>query len=109
MTTPATNEAARIPVPVADRTVNLNSAASGGALGGATGGVRWTARWRAGIGHLGAASESNSLFTAGSPQTRTNAVRIAHGSHALNTRLGESWVSVTGAVSDIGDDCPVFF
>ena len=42
MANPATMAASKMPVPVADRILSLNSAASGFAPAGATGGTRWT-------------------------------------------------------------------
>ena len=48
--------ASKMPVPVADRRLSLNSAASGFAPGGATGGTRWTRLCKYGTASLGAAN-----------------------------------------------------
>src|SRR6185503_20204442 len=100
---PASNEASRIPVPVAESQLSLNTASSGGVglavVGtGTMGGVRTTTLCKPGTGKAGAEMLLSCFFTAGTPHTKTSTLNKTHGSHAARSFAGEI-ATVVGLVS----------
>src|SRR5205809_5026460 len=90
MTHPARNAANRIPVPVAESQLSLNTASSGAvglaAVGkGTMGGVRTTTMCSPGTAKAGDEILLSCFFTAGTPQTKTSTLSKIHGSHAARS------------------------
>src|SRR6266567_363318 len=95
MTNPARNAANRIPVPVAESQLSLNTASSGGvglsAVGkGTMGGVRTTTLCSPGTAKAGDEILLSCFFTAGTPQTKTTTLSKIHGSHAARSFAEET-------------------
>src|SRR6185503_6802809 len=100
MIQPASNEASRIPVPVAESQLSLNTASSGGvglsAIGiGTTGGVRTTTLFRPETGNAGEEMVLSCFFTAGTPHTKTSTLKRIHGNQAARSFAGE--IGASGA------------
>ena len=81
ITTPATTPASRIPVPVAESRLSLNSAFSGRSSV-TTGGTRCTRKCSPGVGIDQVKTPSRTRFTGCMPQRNMNAVRISQGTQA---------------------------
>src|SRR5258706_4796758 len=87
---PASSAASRIPVPVAESQLSLNTASSGGvglsAVGtGTMGGVRTTTLCRPETEKAGAEMLLSCFLTAGTPQTKTNTLNKIHGNQAARS------------------------
>src|SRR5689334_3611248 len=107
MINPASTAEMRMPVPVAESQLSLNSAASGlvGWLavgGGTTGGVRTTTLCSPGMAKLGAEIRFRAFFTAGTPQIKTSTLRRIHGIQACRTRAGSGASTFVNAAPEAG-------
>ena len=78
----AMSAAIRMPVPVAESQLSVYTAASGVGFV-TTGGMRTTRLCRPSMGNFGAEIAFRKSLACGSPQMKTNTLRIAHGVQAL--------------------------
>src|SRR5205809_7508634 len=86
ITSPAINDAKRIPLPVAESQLKLNIAASGRGFA-TTGGTLTTSLSRPATGIFGAETPSRNAFVCGNPQRKTTKLRIIQGTHDRITCL----------------------
>src|SRR6266487_829437 len=107
---PASSAENRIPVPVAESQLSLNTASSGAvglsAVGkGTMGGVRTTTLCSPGTAKAGAEILLSCFFTAGTPQTKTSTLNSSHGSHAARS-LAEETGAGPGMASPFAGGAP---